>query len=91
MFTLTAITFEQEIRLSVQKDVPSSWMNPQIQFLQLVPVWCFIFSDHWISRKLFLIVGEVQMVPNHSFSFCSLLWVFELKTLPFGLRSGKKI
>lgn len=32
MFTLTAIPFEQEICLSVQKDVPTSWMNPQIQF-----------------------------------------------------------
>lgn len=73
MFTLTAITFEHEICLSVQRDVPSSWTNPQIQFFQLVSVWCFILSDRWISRKLFLIVGEVQMVPNNFFCFCLLL------------------
>lgn len=53
---------EHEICLSAQKDVPCSWMNPQIQFLQLVPVWCFILSDHWISRKLFLIVLLLTLV-----------------------------
>lgn len=72
-FTLTAITFEQEICLSVQKDVASSWMNPQIQSLQLVPVWCFILSDHWIFRKLFLIAGEAPMSQNNFFPVCSFL------------------
>lgn len=37
-------------------------MNPQIQFLQLVPVWCFIPSDHWISRKLSFIVLLLTLV-----------------------------
>lgn len=67
---------------------PSSWMNPQIPVLQLVPVW---YSDHWISRKLFLVVGEGQMVPNHSFSFLLSLVSPCAQSIVFVLQSGKKI